>query len=83
LLFSDFLVSFGVLQDFEIKLQYFCGICKEAGEEVFRAIQSMGVRADVACTNFNALMATDTLNPSILSPIGVLRGRGVILKIWP
>jgi hypothetical protein len=36
------------LQDFEIKLQYFYGFCKETGEEVFRAIQSTGVKADVA-----------------------------------
>jgi len=39
---------FNVLQYFEIKLQHFCGICKEAGEEVFRAIQSIGVRVDMA-----------------------------------
>jgi hypothetical protein len=29
-------------------MQYFCGTCKETGEEVFRAIQSTGVRANVA-----------------------------------
>jgi hypothetical protein len=29
-------------------MQYFCGTCKETGEEVIRAIQNMGVRADVA-----------------------------------
>jgi hypothetical protein len=38
------------LQDFEIELKYFCEICKEAGEEIFRAIQSMGDRADVAAS---------------------------------
>jgi hypothetical protein len=28
-------------------MQYFCGTCKEIGEEVFRTIQSTGVRDDV------------------------------------
>jgi len=36
------------LQDFEIKFCIFCGTCNETGEEVVRAIQSTGVRADVA-----------------------------------
>jgi hypothetical protein len=31
-------------------MQYFCGTCKETGEEIVRAIQSTSVRADVAAS---------------------------------
>jgi hypothetical protein len=33
-------------------MQYFCGTCKEIGE-VVRAIQNMGVKADVAASSEN------------------------------
>jgi hypothetical protein len=31
-------------------MQYFCGTCKEIGEEVVRAIQSTSVRAEVVAS---------------------------------
>jgi hypothetical protein len=31
-------------------MQYYCWTCKETGEEVVRAIQSTGVRTDVAAS---------------------------------
>jgi len=38
------------MQNFDIKCSIFCGTCKETGEEFVRAIQSTGVRADVAAS---------------------------------